>query len=322
MSGAIFDVKSPLVDKLAACDRHIRAITREVWFTREFESSTDQTHGELTALTNMLSDYVKPSPERTDVIESIHRLNNLITSWVEGISEGSVQQSDLINWRKSWSAAYTVIEQSMQKIVQTGDKATLPVLEDEESTEAPGTTPVESTRKSSSNQRTLFTTESQMRQNPALKEFKLEGAEDAISEWRKTRALIPVAHSKGAPLFAVAKLPIIPTFARIADEATFRRLGVRCRSIGMYHILYDQIILGVNVHRVRDKSMSQTERDEKMQAQLDHLSAHYNTKMILATDQSANLIDNGYQFFWVIAEATLALMQAKSGNYPTWWSLS
>ena len=322
MSGAVLDVKTPLVEKLAACDRQIRALPKDLWLTPGFEEATLQTHGELSALTHMLSDYVKASPERAEIVENIHRLSNLITSWAEGVAQYAVQLADLGTWRKNWAASYAAIEQGLQKIVQTATKASLPVLEDEESTEEAGTTPVESTRKSKNNQKTLFTTESQMKQNPTLREFKLEGAEDAISEWRKTRALIPVAHSRGAPLFAVARLPIIPTLAKLADETTFKRLGIRCKSIGMYHILYDQIILGLNMHRVRDKNISHAEREEKMQAQLDHLSEHYSTKMILATDQAAGVIDNGYQFYWVIPEATLALMQAKSNNYPTGWSLS
>lgn len=321
---AAFDIKTPLASKLDMCDRQLRMLPSPAWFTNEFENRTLSTQGELDALTQMLSDNVRPSAERTELMEEVHALRNLLTSWYEGVAQSAVGRAAQDAWRRTWTATMQNIRLTLAKIVQApaGANQSL-VLDDDEATEEAATVqvPRKSTGKEEQ-QRTLFTTEARMKQNPALKEFKLEGAEDAIAEWKKTRGLIPLARTKGAPLFALARVPIIPSMERIADTETFKRLGIKSRSIGMYHILYDQIILGLNMHRVREKSISHVERDDLIERQLAKLSEHYGTKMVLATDSIASMMDNGYQFYWVMSEATLSMMQSRANNYPTGWSLT
>lgn len=320
-TASLVDIKTPLISRLDLCDIQIRRVPKASWFTTDFIDRTLSTQGELDSIAQLLSDQVKPSAERTLVMESIHALRNLLTSWYEGLSQNLVTADHQKRWRLIWSDKVGAIKQAITKIVQLASPATLPVLEDTEATEeAALVQPAKKKRRD--RQQTLFTTEAKLRQNPALKEFKLEGAEDAIEEWRSTRSSIPLATTKGAPLFAVTKIPIIPSMERIANEDTFRRLGIMSRSIGMYHVLYDQIILGINMYRVRDKGITNVEREDLIEQQLVRLSDHYGTKMILATEKTASLLDNGYQFYWVIAEATLSLMQSRANNYPKGWSLS
>lgn len=319
------DVRVPLQSRLAGINRRVRSIPQDVWLGRDIEDRGVPIYAELMACSNLVVENVKATSEREEVLHSIHYLGNLLMSWLEGVAQRAVGLQDLLVWRKLWGSTYSVVDERLGSIVQHLASQPLPVGlgEGASDDEAPAESPSPSRPRSApSRQRVLFSSGGEsVPKTSLMRDFKLEGAEGTLKKWVKSRKAIPIARSSQDPLTVALKLSILPVFNRVVSADDLQRLGFSVDMIGLYPILHDQILFGVNLHYCRHNDWSHSRIENHIQKQIAALSDHYGVKIVEATDYRTSILNNGYSFVWVMPESALALLQMRKNIFPVRWGL-
>ncbi len=303
-------IKNVLVDYLTKWHGYVQSDASDFWFSESFGEEVTKLNTELESCTQFLLDNIEANEERAALVDNLHFLRNLLTSWSEGVYRQQVTPQHLDRLKERWLGR---IDDTLARLADIDEE----VVEDHAEVD-----------EEVSKQRTLFSTPRSRRaklEKLANKDFDGEGfladAEAKLAEWGESRKLIPNGNSRNAEHLVYCRIPIIPKFDPYMPAVKLNKLGFKSEQLGTYLLLKDQLLLGIHSKWAREESMSHAEKDALVETTLTELSEFYGTEMVLAHDKSITDPEHGYTFYWVISSNHLNTLMLSGEAYPADWGM-
>ena len=148
----------------------------------------------------------------------------------------------------------------------------------------------------------------------------MDEAKGIISRNKSFKRRLP-STTDSTKKFVLVEMPIIPLFSTVITADEMHKAGFDAESIGFYHVLADQRVLGLNTALIKKEGIDD---EHLIELVLESLRHRTNKKWSLASDHASGHKTSGYTYYWIMPDRELnALLGAGKGKaYVTEWGFA